>query len=566
MMAAARNGDLDAWYRIVREHQEPVFRSAYLATRDRVLAEETAKAAFVRAYRSLSTLREGDDVRPWIMRLADAIARARLREQAQRRDGRAVETASSPCLPAAAYHLAAGAPTPTPHESMALADAFDGLPDNQRAVIAARYAFGLGREAAATRLDAEPAAVDGLLASAIARLRTRADRPLPGDGVATRDPKAGRLPLGASRFGSLSDDQLGSLTMATVMAELPWTPDVARAVCDRLAREAVAYGVTAPVPDRTSTHRAARPASHEPTARGSGSRPFSASRAFGLVAGASLLVAVFVFAGGTGQHGAALLADARSSVDGLLGGTSAPPAIAATDTAATARAVPAGQSVTPSPAAVTAKLPLASLVGTRRFEEGSLRAQVRLEWAPETEENAPVLARLERLGDDGTWSPLAWTDSREPLLVELHPGTTYGLRVRSVDAADAATVSPVSRLKLKVLTARSDRLVRSKGGWKRRLGPTGQPQLVAVESGARVGTRFSGTDVAVLGRLAPSLDPIGLRVDDGPWERDSEPIARSGRTVLYRQDLDAGAHSLEVRAYAEGLALDAFLILRSVSA
>ena len=39
----------------------------------------------------------------------------------------------------------------------------------------------------------------------------------------------------------LPDDSLGSLVVATVIAELRWTPDVAPLVVDRLARDAVAY-------------------------------------------------------------------------------------------------------------------------------------------------------------------------------------------------------------------------------------------------------------------------------------------------------------------------------------
>ena len=566
-MAAARDGDLNAWHWIIREHQEPVFRSAYLATRDRALAEETTKAAFVHGYRSLSSFEEEAGFLPWLMRLADAIARARLREQAQQRDARAIEADPSPCLPATPYRLAAGAPTPTPEDAVALADAFDGLTDGERAVIAARYAFGLGRDAAAMRLDVEPAAIDGLLAAAIARLRVRTYGPMSGDTGPAPDPDAGGLPNEVSRFGLLSDDQFGSMAMATVMSGLAWTPDVAPVVCDRLARETVAYSVTSAVPDPTSRHQDARPPSSVVTTRRAASPRPSLSRSLGLVAGTSLLIVVFVLAaGGAGQRGSDLLADVRSSVEGLLGETSAPPASAASDAAGTAGESATSQSSTLSPAALTVEPPEASVVGVRRIGDGSLKGIVRLDWPPGAGHDAPVRARVERKGDDGTWSPLAWTDSHEPLLVEMKPGTTYGLRVRSVDASAAETVSPVSRLELSVRKAKSDRVAKSKGDWETRRGPSGQPRLVAVAPGARLSTRFAGTDVAFLSRLAPSLDSVGIRIDGGPWVRDPEPIARSGRMVLFSQDLDAGRHSLDLRALANGFAVDAFLILRSAGA
>ena len=565
-LAAARHGDLNAWHRIIREHQEAVFRSAYLATRERALAEETTKAAFLRAYRSLPTLELGAEIRPWLLRFVDVVARARLRERSQQRDARAVEAEAIPHLPASPLRPAAGTPAPIPADALALADAFDGLTDNERAVIAARYAFGLGRDAAAIRLDVEPAEVEGLLAAAITRLRARTDAPAPSDGGTAPDPIARGRPNEASRFDRLSDDQFGSMAMSVVMSELVWTPDVAAIVCDRLARETVAYGMTPPVAEPTSEHRDARATTPKATAPRSTSRRSSVARALGLVAGVSLLVVVAVFAvGRAGQPGSELLADVRSSLEGFLGETDALPASAASDTLGLAREGLTRQGSTLDPATVAVGPPMASVVGARRVEDGSLRATVRLDWPPSTERAAPVLARLEQVRDDGTWAPVAWTDDHEPLLVEMEPGVTYDLRVRSVDAADDEVVSPVSSLQLSVRKAASARVVRSKGDWKLRRGSSGQRRLVAVEPGARVSTRFSGTDVAVLGRLAPSSDSIGLRIDGGPWVRDPEPIARSGRAVLFGQDLDPGRHSLDIRALADGLVVDAFLILRSVS-
>ncbi len=41
--------------------------------------------------------------------------------------------------------------------------------------------------------------------------------------------------------GGMSDDQLGMVAVSLVVSELHWTPDVAPAVLDRVARDAVAY-------------------------------------------------------------------------------------------------------------------------------------------------------------------------------------------------------------------------------------------------------------------------------------------------------------------------------------
>jgi len=122
----------------------------------------------------------------------------------------------------------------------ALHEAFDRLADQDRIVLASRYAFGLTRSDAASRLGIADDEVEGRLVAAITRLRTRVTG---SPGVAGDDDRASRVTpeISSDRLAALGDDQLGRLTMAVVMSTLPWTPDVAVAVCTRLAREAAAY-------------------------------------------------------------------------------------------------------------------------------------------------------------------------------------------------------------------------------------------------------------------------------------------------------------------------------------
>jgi hypothetical protein len=89
---------------------------------------------------------------------------------------------------------------------------------------------------------------------------------------------------------------------------------------------------------------------------------------------------------------------------------------------------------------------------------------------------------------------------------------------------------------------------------------------VAIAPGARVRTEFEGSDVAVVGRLGPSGDPAAVRVDGGSWYRDPAAAAGASRAVLFSDELGHGRHSLEIRARADGLAVEAILILRSLRA
>jgi RNA polymerase sigma-70 factor (ECF subfamily) len=79
LIREARAGDGDAWEALTRQHQEPVFRLAYLLLGDSDDAQDVAQEAFVRAYYQLSRFRDGLSLRPWLMRIASRLAQNRHR-------------------------------------------------------------------------------------------------------------------------------------------------------------------------------------------------------------------------------------------------------------------------------------------------------------------------------------------------------------------------------------------------------------------------------------------------------------------------------------------------------
>jgi DNA-directed RNA polymerase specialized sigma24 family protein len=200
-LSAARQGDLRAWEWLVRHHQELVFRSAYIATRDSTLAEGVTRDVLTRAHRSIGSMEDGARLRPWLLRLTDTIARTRLRELANRRDERMPEPDPCPRTAATPVRLGAGTPRPTPAEHAALVEAFDGLIDENRITIAARYAFGLDRESAAARLGDKPDTLDQRLSASLARLRRRAAEVMAVPTIA--DPRSGPRPSTPSRLETL---------------------------------------------------------------------------------------------------------------------------------------------------------------------------------------------------------------------------------------------------------------------------------------------------------------------------------------------------------------------------
>jgi len=79
LIREARAGDGDAWEALTRQHQEPVFRLAYLLLGDPDDAQDVTQEAFVRAYYQLNRFRDGLPLRPWLMRIASRLAHNRHR-------------------------------------------------------------------------------------------------------------------------------------------------------------------------------------------------------------------------------------------------------------------------------------------------------------------------------------------------------------------------------------------------------------------------------------------------------------------------------------------------------
>jgi RNA polymerase sigma-70 factor (ECF subfamily) len=79
----AREGDLDAFNALVDEHQRAVFNLCLRMIGSATAAEDAAQEAFLAAYRHIRSFR-GDNVRPWLMRIAANACTDELRRRARR--------------------------------------------------------------------------------------------------------------------------------------------------------------------------------------------------------------------------------------------------------------------------------------------------------------------------------------------------------------------------------------------------------------------------------------------------------------------------------------------------
>jgi RNA polymerase sigma-70 factor (ECF subfamily) len=174
LISRARLGDDAAWVTLVSEHQEPVFRLAYLLLGDAAEAEDVAQETFVRAFRALGSFDVARPLRPWLMRIAANLSRNRRRSV-----GRYV---------AAMRRFVQSSPEPVAHlgersahqwEAQTLWQAVRKLNSAEQEVIYLRYFLELSEAEMAAALEIAPGTVKSRLHRALARLRTVVDQDFP---------------------------------------------------------------------------------------------------------------------------------------------------------------------------------------------------------------------------------------------------------------------------------------------------------------------------------------------------------------------------------------------------
>jgi RNA polymerase sigma-70 factor (ECF subfamily) len=74
LIQRARQGDQAAWESLVRLHQEPAFRLAYLLLGDADEADDVAQETFIRAFGALDRFDTSRPLRPWLLRITTNLA------------------------------------------------------------------------------------------------------------------------------------------------------------------------------------------------------------------------------------------------------------------------------------------------------------------------------------------------------------------------------------------------------------------------------------------------------------------------------------------------------------
>jgi len=170
----AMRGDEAALELIMREHQEAVFRLAYLLLRDADDAEDVAQETFIRAFRALASFDATRPLRPWLLHIATNLVRNR--QRSVRRYLAAVgRWMSNEPAPVADHGERSG----QQWEAQQLWQAISRLRAQDREILSLRYFLDLTENEISSTLAIAPGTVKSRLHRATKRLRTVVDSEFP---------------------------------------------------------------------------------------------------------------------------------------------------------------------------------------------------------------------------------------------------------------------------------------------------------------------------------------------------------------------------------------------------
>jgi RNA polymerase sigma-70 factor (ECF subfamily) len=162
-VALARAGDQVAFARIVRAHHDDMTRVCFVICGDLDLADEAVGAAWPIAWHKLSTLKDPDRLRPWLVSVAANEARQLLRRQRRRT---VVELTVGERI-----NPALGDPAGRT-DDLDLANALARLDPDDRTLLALRYVAGFDSTELARATGRSPSGTRARLARLLDRLRT----------------------------------------------------------------------------------------------------------------------------------------------------------------------------------------------------------------------------------------------------------------------------------------------------------------------------------------------------------------------------------------------------------
>lgn len=170
VLARARAGDHDAFNSLVRLNEGPVYSLAFRLLGNSEDALDATQDAFFNAYRAIAGFR-GEQVRPWLFRIAVRCCYDQLRKRGRRREQSLDDTTKEDWDPPASPGEGPEQSTLRQETARAIEASLDELPFDQRAIVVLCDVQGLSYEEAAEVADIELGTVKSRLSRARARMR-----------------------------------------------------------------------------------------------------------------------------------------------------------------------------------------------------------------------------------------------------------------------------------------------------------------------------------------------------------------------------------------------------------
>lgn len=174
LMQCARQQETAAWEQLVAEHQEAVFRLAYLMLGDADDAADIAQESFLRAFRARARFDPSRPLRPWLLQIAANLARNRRRSLGRYLAvvRRFAQRLPPPVQPLEEY-------SEQQWEAQLLWQAIRRVKPHEQEALYLRYFLDLSEAEMAEVLAVAPGTVKSRLHRAVAHLRVVIEREFP---------------------------------------------------------------------------------------------------------------------------------------------------------------------------------------------------------------------------------------------------------------------------------------------------------------------------------------------------------------------------------------------------
>ncbi len=161
----AREGDREAFGSLVRRYARLVNAAVYSMSQDRDEAEDIVQECFVKAWRSIGTLKEPGTFASWLVRIARNLALDRVRKRGMVMHEGEWEENAPDSRPGPEAEVASGETASKVREAVAR------LPEKHRAAVVMRFMEDMSHDEIEEAMGISDGMLRGLLARALAGLR-----------------------------------------------------------------------------------------------------------------------------------------------------------------------------------------------------------------------------------------------------------------------------------------------------------------------------------------------------------------------------------------------------------